>query len=53
MKEIRDAIGQLKSGRAPGEDMIVAELLKLGNETVMQWLTELAASKAISSDWKK
>ena len=34
--EIRNAIRQLKSGRASGEDMISAELLKLGEETVVQ-----------------
>ena len=33
-EEIRDAIGQLRSGRASGEDMISAELLKLGEEVV-------------------
>ena len=56
-EEIREAIGQLKSGRAPGEDMIVAELLKLGEETVVKWLTELAVkvwdTEDIPYDWKK
>ena len=34
--EIRAAIKQLKNDRAPGADMITAELLKLGEETVVQ-----------------
>lgn len=42
-KGIRDAIGQLRSGRALGEDMIPAKLLKLGEEVVVQWLMELVA----------
>ena len=32
-----------ENGRVPGKDGITAELLKLGVEMVVQWLTELAA----------
>ena len=42
--EIRAAIKLLKNGKAPGVHMITAELLKLGEETVVQWLTQLAVS---------
>ena len=35
---------RLKNGKAPCVDMITAELLKLGEETVEQWLAKLAAS---------
>ena len=42
--EIRAAIKQLKNGKAPVVHMITAELLKLGEETVVQWLAKLAAS---------
>ena len=40
--EICAAIKLLKNGKAPGVDKITAELLKLGEETVVQWLTQLA-----------
>ena len=53
--EIRAAIKQLKNGRAPGIDMITAELLKLGGEAVVQWLTRLAVSiwqsESVPEDW--
>ena len=42
--EIRAAIKLLKNGNAPGVDMISGELQKLGEETVVQWLTQLAVS---------
>ena len=42
-EEIRIFIRQLKSGRASGVDTVRAELLKLGEETAMWWLTELSA----------
>ena len=56
-EEIRAAVKQLKSGRAPGVDMITAELLKLGEEAVVQWLTKLAGSiwhsESVPDDWVK
>ena len=55
--EIQAAIKQLKNGKAPGVDIITAELLKLGEKTVVQWFPKLAASmygsKAGLEDWVK
>ena len=39
---IREAINQLKQNKAPGVDEITAEMLKLGGEPVVQWLTRLS-----------
>ena len=38
MKEVRVAVGQLRKGKCPGEDSITAELLKLGDESMVKWL---------------
>ena len=55
--EIRAAIKLLKNGKAPGVDKIATELLKLGEETVVQWLTQLAVSiwqsESVPEDWVK
>ena len=55
--EIRAAIKLLKNGKAPGVDKITAELLKLGEERVVQWLTQLAVSiwqsESVPEDWVK
>ena len=55
--EIRSALKDMKKGRAPGEDEITAELLKLGGEVVVQWLVSLASSvwesEKIPEDWVK
>ena len=40
--EIRTALKSMKNERIPGVDDISAELLKLGSEKIMQWLTHLA-----------
>ena len=57
LPEIRAAIKRKENDKAPGVDMITAELVKLGEETVEQWLTKLAASvwwlEAVSEDWVK
>ena len=41
--EIRVAMSSMKMGQGPGEDGISAELLKLGGESVVQWLSHLAS----------
>ena len=40
-EEVAKAVMRLQNGKAAGEDRIVAELLKNGGETVIDWLTEL------------
>ena len=56
-EEIREAIAQLKNNKAPGEDQITGEMLKLGGEPIVQWLTRLACSiwqsEKIPEDWQK
>ena len=55
--EIRTALKMMKNGRAPGADDISAELLKLGGEKVVQWLTHLARivweKEKVPEDWVK
>ena len=57
--EIRAAIKLLKNGKAPGVDKITAELLKFGEETLVQWLTQLHVavsiwqSESVPEDWVK
>ena len=53
--EIRVALNVMKNGRAPGEDDISVELLKLGGEVVVQWVLHLAtlvwSSERVPEDW--
>ena len=47
----------MKNGWAPGADGISAELLKLGGDTVVQWLLHLATAaweeERVPEDWVK
>ena len=53
--EIQVAIAQLRDGKAPGDDGISAELLKLAGDETICWLTSLFnfiwSSESIPSDW--
>ena len=53
--EIQVAIAQLRDGKAPGDDGISAELLKLGGDETICCLTSLFnfiwSSESIPSDW--
>ena len=56
-QEIREAINQLKQNKAPGVDEITAEMLKLGGEPIVHWLTRLSCrvwhSEKVPDDWLK
>lgn len=55
VEEIHEAIGQLQDGKAPGDDGISAELLKLGGAETIRWISTLFnsiwSSESIPSDW--
>ena len=38
IEEVRKALNQMKSRKAPGNDEITADLLKAGGEPVIHWL---------------
>ena len=40
--EIHEALIQIKSGKAPGPDVIFAEIFKLGGTASIQWLKAIA-----------
>ena len=40
-EEVKVAVRKLKNGKAPGSDEIVAELVKNGGQTMVDWLWEL------------
>ena len=56
-EELKIAISQLNNGKAPGKDGITAEILRLGLESLVQWLKHLAdhewSEEAVHKDWKK
>ena len=55
-EEVAKAVRRLQNGKAAGKDRIVAELLKSGGETVIDWLTELMQevwrTKKVPQDWR-
>ena len=56
-EEISTAIFQMKNGRAPGLDGISSEVLKLGGEPSVRWLssifTTIRMEETVPSDWQK
>ena len=40
-EEVERAVKKLQNGKAAGDDRIVAELVKSGGQTMMDWLVEL------------
>ena len=56
-EEISVAVSQLKNGRAPGQDSISAEMLKLGGGISIRWLKYLFdliwSTESIPSDWRR
>ena len=56
-EEVEQAMKRQKNGRAAGEDEIVAELLKNGGDTMIDWVLEILQevwrTKRIPQEWKK
>ena len=56
-EEISTAISQMKNGKAPGLDGISSEVLKLGGEASVRWLSSIFATiwteESVPSDWTK
>ena len=55
--EISAVVFQMKNGKAPGSDGITSEVLKLGAEVFIRWLTcifnSIWTDEAVPSDWTK
>ena len=56
-QEVREAVLQLKSGKAHGCDGILADMLKLAGDTAVQFLTKLFSAVfdegAYPEEWSK
>ena len=56
-EEVERAVRKLQNRKAAGEDDIVAELLKSGEEAMIDWLLEILQevwkTKQVPSEWKK
>jgi len=57
MKEVREAIGNLKNGKAAGVDGLTAEMLKYGGGAVIGWMHKICdlawKEGRVPSDWTK
>ena len=55
--EVVKAIRRLKNGRSPGEDEVVAEMLKAGGEAIVEWLfdilREVWRTRRVPVEWKR
>ncbi|CAF1464287.1 unnamed protein product, partial [Rotaria sordida] len=53
--EVEEAINKLKSGKAPGNDGIAADLLKAGGKSMAKWLHEIIGeiweNEQMVEDW--
>ena len=46
--EVRKAVNEMKSGKAPGQDGFPVECLKKGSTAVLEWLVKVESSMARS-----
>ena len=44
LEEVREAVNEMKSGKAPGLDRFLVECLKIGGMAVLEWLVRLLKS---------
>ncbi|CAF1127812.1 unnamed protein product, partial [Didymodactylos carnosus] len=55
VEEVRRAVKQMKSRKAPGSDEVTADLLKAGGEPVIRWLfeifTDVWKNEEMVEDW--
>ena len=55
-KEARKAISMMKNNKAPGMDGIAAEMLKAGDDTVVDWILKICngawTENVVPQDWK-
>ena len=56
-EEVVKAVQRLKNGRSPGEDEVVAEMLKSGGEATVEWLfdilREVWRTRRVPVEWKR
>ena len=54
--EVERAFGQMRSGKAPGEDRVVAEMMRAGGEMALGEIRELFNAvlrmEAVPREWK-
>ena len=55
--EVERALSQMKSSKAPGEDQIVAEMIRAGGEIALRKIQELfnavLRTETVPKEWKK
>jgi len=57
LEDVRKAVKKLKKGKAPGVDGITSEMLCLGGEGVLEWLTRICriclTEGVVPKDWQR